>query len=198
MIRHHRSQTRYRQQHGFALIVGLILLVMMTVMAIAAFRLGANQTIVTGNAQHRNEGGDAAQIAIETVINSSAFKENPAAAIANSNCTGGGSNSLCVDVNGDGTPDFKVTLSPQPTCVSAAVIPTAKLDFNVAEDLACSAGTQQAFGVAGAIQTGNSLCANSNWEITAQAKDVATDTQVTVVQGVDVRISTTQMDNNCP
>jgi Tfp pilus assembly protein PilX len=184
-------------QRGITLVIGLIMLVILTLMAVWAFHMGSSQTAIVSNAQHRAEATDAAQQAIDTVLNSSNFMINPAAAIPASNCTSGGSNSLCVDVNGDGSPDVKVTLAPKPTCISGAPINANTLDFSKPEDLACAAGSQQAFGVQGAA-SGNSLCANSNWEITAAAADAATNTKVTVVQGVSARIAATDLANNCP
>lgn len=188
---------RPARQRGITLVVGLIMLVILTLMAIAAFHMGSSQTAIVGNAQHRSEATDAAQQAIDTVLNSSNFMVNPAAAIPAGNCTGGAANTLCVDVNGDGVGDVTVTLAPQPKCISGAPINANTLDFSKPEDLACAAGSQQAFGVQGAA-AGNSLCANSNWEITAAAADSATNTKVTVVQGVSARIATTDLTNNCP
>jgi Tfp pilus assembly protein PilX len=185
------------QQRGITLVVGLIMLVLLTLMAIAAFHMGSAQQTIVSNAQHRNEATDAAQQAIETVVNSSNFMVNPSAAIPTSNCSGGGSNTLCTDVNGDGIADIKVTLSPQPTCISGAPINASTLDFSKAEDLGCSSGIQQSFGVQGATSA-DSLCAQSNWEVTAVANDTATKTNVTVVQGVSARIATTDLTNNCP
>lgn len=185
------------RQRGLTLVMGLIMLVVLTLAAVAAFHLGANQTIIVGNAQHRNEGVDAAQQAIDTVLNSSNFTANPAAAIPNSNCPAGGANSLCVDSNGDQVSDFTVTLTPKPNCIVAAPIPVNQLDFSNQQDLACAPQSQQTFGVANANQTGSSLCANSNWEIAAQAVDPSTSTQVTVVQGVAVRIATTDAKTYC-
>ncbi|WP_153109272.1 pilus assembly PilX family protein [Propionivibrio limicola] len=188
----------HSRQGGFVLVMGLIMLVLLTVMAVLAFRLGANQTIIVANAQHRNEGLDAAQQAIETVVNSSNFTQNPAASIASSNCSDGSSNTHCVDSNGDGKSDFRVTLTPQPGCVLAAPIPASQLDFTNLDDLACSAETQQTFGVSGASPSGNSLCANSTWEVNAEAVDTATGATVNVAQGVAVRIAATDMATNCP
>lgn len=188
---------RRARQRGVTLVIGLIMLVLLTLMAVAAFHMGTSQTAIVSNAQHRGEATDAAQEAINTVLNSSNFMINPAAAIPNSNCTGGGANSLCVDVNGDGVGDVTVTLVPQPKCISGAPINASTLNFSNASDLACASGVQQNFGVQGAA-SGASLCANSNWEITAAAKDAATNTNVTVVQGVAARIATTDLANNCP
>lgn len=189
---------RVPRQRGFTLLVGLIMLVLLTLLAVATFRLGLTQATVVANAQYRNEAIGAAQQAIDVTINSSNFTQNPAAAIPQSNCSGGGANSLCVDANGDGNQDIRVTLTPQPTCVKAAVISASQLDFNVPDDLACAAATQQDFGVIKTNPSGNSLCANSTWEVTANAVDESTGTNVTVAQGVSVRIPATAMTTNCP
>lgn len=186
------------RQRGLSLVIGLIMLFIMTLIAIASFQLGSDQTVVVANAQQRNEGIDAAQQAIEIVVNSISFTQNPAVAIPTSNCSGGGANRWCVDTTGDGTNDFTVTLAPQPSCVTAASIPMSQLDFSKADDLACVAGSRQDFGVTGAMSSSDSLCANATWEISAQAADAATGTMANVVQGVSLRIATNDMANYCP
>jgi hypothetical protein len=45
----------------------------------------------------------------------------------------------------------------------------------------------QQFGVAGAV-SGNSLCANTVWEITADTTGAATGAKVKVSQGVGVKV----------
>lgn len=187
------------RQSGFALIFGLIMLALLTLLAVTAFHLGANQTLVVANAQHRNEGVDAAQQAIDTVINSSAFTQNPAAAIPTSNCAGGGANTLCVDSNGDGVSDFKVTLTPQPKCITIAYV---QPDLANTADQGCGglATPQGGFGVAGTPGGQSSICANAVWEVNAQAVDNATGTTVNVVQGVGVRVLAPpgQLSTICP
>jgi Tfp pilus assembly protein PilX len=185
-----------RRQSGITLVTALIMLVLLTLMAITAFHLGSSQTLIVSNAQHRDEAMDAAQQAIDTVLNSSNFMVNPDAAIAASNCTGGGANTWCVDVNGDGTQDIKVALTPVPKCISGAPIANSSLDFTKAEDVKCSIQQQQTFGIEGSTSQ-NSLCAQSGWEITAAASDLVTNTSVTIVQGTSARIATTDLNNNC-
>lgn len=185
------------KQQGFSLFAGLMILVLMTILAISAFRVGINETMVVANAQHRNEAIDAAQQVIDMVASSNNFTQNPAAAVPNSNCTGGGANSWCVDNNADGVNDVKVQLNPEPDCVAASVIPASQLDLTQAADLTCAAGVQQNFGVVGAV-SGDSMCANSTWEISAQANDTATGTTATVAQGINVRIAATDMATYCP
>ncbi len=191
-----RSQPAVRQR-GLALFFSLIMLLLMTLIAVTAFRVGGNQTIVVANAQHRSEGFDAAQEAIGIVLNSGNFAVNPAAAIPTSNCAGGGANSWCVDSNGDNTSDFTVAIIPQPACLFALPIPNARLDYSIPDDQSCVAGSQQNFGVSGAV-SGNSLCADSNWEIGAQASDAITATTFNAVQGVGMRIASDDMATNCP
>ena len=187
-----------RKQQGFSLLISMIMLLLMTLMAIASFHMSSSQTAIVANSQHKNEGIDAATQAIEQVVNSSNFTQNPTAAIPSSNCTsGGGSNTWCVDSNGDGVQDFTVTL-PVVKCIEAAPILNSQLNMQNADDLACSSQMQQSFGVAGGTGSGNSMCANSTWEITAQANDSATETSATVTQGVSMRIAATAMANNCP
>ena len=192
---HHHARIR-RGQRGITLVVGLIMLLLLTLMAVVAFHMGTSQTAIVANAQHRDEATDAAQQAIDTVLNSSNFMVDPSAAIPASNCPGAGANTLCVDVSGDGTPDVKVSLTPQPTCISGAPIPNGALDLSKSEDLACAAGAGQTMGIEGSTN-GNSLCATSSWEITAMAADMATNTNVTVVEGANARIATTDLANNC-
>jgi Tfp pilus assembly protein PilX len=190
-----RGSKKMIKQQGIALVIGLIMLVLMTLLAIAAFNIGSSQTAVVNNAQYKNEATAAAQTAIDMVINSSNFTTNPAAAITGSNC-GTGTNVLCVDTNGDGNYDVTVNLAT-PTCIAATPIPTSQLDFTKSDDLACSAGTQQTFGTSGSV-SGNSLCANSTWEVDATATDPTTNTTAEVVQGVGVRIAATDMSTYCP
>ena len=66
----------------------------------------------------------------------------------------------------------------------------------LAEDLGCAAGQQQQFGVAGAV-TGNSLCASSVWEISAHAQGLNSGANVTVRQGIGVRISADEAGSAC-
>jgi hypothetical protein len=58
-------------------------------------------------------------------------------------------------------------------------------------------GSSQSFGVAGAVD-GNSACADSVWEIRAEATDMETEAQVAVTQGVAVRVARDDVTNNCP
>jgi hypothetical protein len=75
-------------------------------------------------------------------------------------------------------------------------IKASELNLSNAEDLGCSAGQAQQFGVAGA-PSGESLCANTAWDITAETNATVSRTRVTVTQGVVVRINADDMASTC-
>lgn len=182
-----------RGQRGSTLVVALILLVLMTLFALSSMNTANTSLKVTGNMQAKSEALNAAQETIETVISTPQFIADPANAVINP-CAG--ANTRCADVTGDGTPEYTTTLVPQPVCVSAKPIKNETLNLTNAEDLGCSSGQQQQFGVAGAV-TGNSLCANSVWEISAQTRAVNSGATVSVRQGVGVRISADDSGTTC-
>jgi Tfp pilus assembly protein PilX len=188
------------RQRGITLVTALIMLVLLTLMAITAFHIGTSQTSIVSNAQHRDEALDAAQQAIDKVINSPDFMSTPAAAIASTatNCSGGAANTWCVDVNGDGTLDITVALTPQPKCVSGSAISNDALDIVLnPEDQQClTPQGQECLGMPGGCPS-TSLCANATWEVSAQASDTTTNTKVNVVQGVASRMWKTDLDSNC-
>ena len=72
-----------------------------------------------------------------------------------------------------------------------------QLDLAKEEDLVCSMGSTQSFGVTGAVD-GNSACADSVWEINAVATDMETEAEVQVTQGVAVRVARDDVTNTCP
>jgi Tfp pilus assembly protein PilX len=182
-----------RAQRGATLIVSLILLVLLTLFALSSLNSASTSLKVTGNMQAKSEALNAAQEAIETVISTPQFIADPANAVVNP-C--GAANTLCTDVTGDGQPEYTTTLVPQPTCVSVKPIKNETLNLGNPEDLGCATGQQQQFGIAGAA-TGNSLCANSVWEVSAQSVSGTSGAAVTVRQGVGVRISADSAAGAC-
>lgn len=93
-------------QRGAALAIGMIMLVLITLMLIAALNLGTTNFRAMSNMQFRSEAIAAANRAIEQVI-SSPFTVAPAAEAIN------------VDLDNDGTTDYVVQIA-QPQCVYAA------------------------------------------------------------------------------
>jgi PilX N-terminal len=190
-----------RSQRGTTLIVALIMLVLLTLFAVSSFNTANTNLKVVGNMQQKNEALNAAQAAIESVISTPQFIANPANAVP---VPCAAANTMCTDVSGDGVPDFTTTLvgpdypTPphQPTCVTVRPIKNQELVLTNPEDLGCAAGQMQQFGVAGAV-TGDSLCANTVWEIKARTVSSLSGATVIVTQGVGVRISTDDAGTSC-
>ena len=182
-----------RRQRGTTLIIALIMLVLLTLFALSSLNTANTNLRVVGNMQAKAEAMSVAQETIEKTISSPQFIVNPANAVLDP-C--GAANTRCVDINSDGTPEFTITLTPQPACVMVSPIKNSALDLSNTEDLGCSSGQQQQFGVAGAV-TGDSLCSNTTWEIRAQAVDSSTSATATITQGVDVRISADDAGTSC-
>lgn len=179
---------------GAILVISLIMLILMTLLAVSVFNLGKGDFQVIGNAQRQNEALVAAQETIEAAISTTRLFESPAN-IFPAPCAG--ANTKCVDSNGDGQMDVTVTLTPTPSCVKAATVKSVALNLSNAEDVGCAVSAAQSFGVAGAA-TGDSLCADSLWEVAAVAVDTQAQATVTVTQGVAVRVSTDNIATSCP
>ena len=191
-----------RAQRGATLIIALIMLVLLTLFAVSSFNTANTNLKVVGNMQQKTEALNAAQQAIETVVSTPQFIANPANAVPTP-C--GSANTLCTDVTGDSVADFTTTLigpdypagPHQPTCVTVRVIKNQELVLTTSEDLGCAAGQQAgAAGVAGAM-TGDSLCANTVWEIRARTVSSSSGATVTVTQGVGVRVSADAAGTSC-
>jgi len=194
--------TQSHRQSGATLLVTLIMLIMLTLFAVSAMNTGTLNLRMVGNMQARSEALDATNRIIEQVLSMPTFITTPSNAVA-SPC--GTPNTICTDLNGDGTPDLTTTLSPAPTCVQARAIKVQELVLAVGrEDLACvQAQAQGTFAVAGAASTGDSLCGVTVWDITAVTRTsgataATSDVNFTATQGVGVRVNALDMVTNCP
>src|ERR1700692_3718270 len=146
------------RQRGAALIVSLIMLILISLLAVASFRLGKSDLQIVGNMQQRKQALSAAQQAIEQVISSTLFTTAPTNALPTP--CGGVANTACVDVNGDGVADVNVSILV--LCNAIAPILNAALDLTNPNDAGCALGANQNAGVAGAANN-NSMCSNSVW-----------------------------------
>lgn len=186
---------RHRQR-GIVMVMGLIMLVLMTLLALTTLNLGKSSLQIVGNMQVHKQVVAAAQEAIEDAVSTTRLFLSPTAVFLNP-CAG--TNTKCVDVDGDGHPDITVQLTPTPTCVKAQIIKNAfvNLNLNDLNDQACVLSTSQTFGIAGA-STANSLCSDTVWQIRAQATDDVTQAKVAVTQGVAVRVASDVVTTYCP
>jgi Tfp pilus assembly protein PilX len=186
--------TMPNRQRGVTLITALIMLVLLTLLALTSFNVGKSNLQIVSNMQQRDEATAAAREVIEETISTTRFFVTPENILANP-C--GAPNQRCVDTNGDGKNDVRVVIAPAPKCVKAPLIKNSDLDLAMPEDVKCSMGAAQNFGVEGAVD-GNSACGDSVWEIHAVATDIETAAQVEVTQGVAVRVARDDITNNCP
>ncbi|HYG54825.1 MAG TPA: PilX N-terminal domain-containing pilus assembly protein [Burkholderiales bacterium] len=185
-------------QRGATLFITLIMLVVISLFLVSALNTATTNLKVVGNMQARNEAIQVAQEAIETVVSSTLFISNPSNAVLNP-C--GSANTLCKDFNLDDTTStasalYTTQLTPNPGCVAVRAIKNSELNLAVTEDLGCAAGQSQQFGVSGAV-TGDSLCSQTVWEITARTTDSSTGASVTLTQGVSVRVSADDASASC-
>ncbi len=179
---------------GSTLFVGLIMLLLMTLMAVAAFNMGRTGFDVVANMQQKDAAVASANDAIQEVLSTTRMFQSPNAVFLTP-CAG--ANTRCFDVNGDGQKDITVTLNPAPSCVVAQTVKNSNLDLSNAQDAGCIVGTPQNYGIIGAV-TGDSLCADSVWEVNAVSADNATKATTTVTEGVAVRVSTANISASCP
>lgn len=186
-----------RNQQGWVMISAIIMLFVMTLMALMAMRNSTTTNQIVANVQTRNVTATAAQSAIDMVINSRNFLDNPDAPIpvANRNCPGAPANQFCVDTNGDNTPDIEVTITQADTtnplkvgCTSFRPIANGVLNLADATDKTCIVSQTNPMGIEVINPTDPSLCADSAWDIRADARDLITEARVVVHQGISVRV----------
>src|ERR1043166_2911381 len=191
-------------QRGLTLFVGLIMLVLTTLIVLASFHLGRSNLDIVGNAQHRDEGLGAAQQTIENSVNSPLLTTSPAS-IFPTPCAGFPANTLCYDVNGDGTNDVVVQITPAPSCIKANPTPMTRLNLADANDQLCVVGANQGgFGMGGL--SGISNCADTVWDVRAVAQTLdpsgaapARQGATAVVnQGVALRVAKDDVATSCP
>lgn len=181
-----------RPQRGASLVISMIMLLLLSLMAANAFKSTSNSLRIVGNTQWRQESQAAAQKAIEQTISSAAFASDPEAVAATP---------VPVDINGDGTSDYTVSLDPQPNCYRTRTIKTIELNPDLPADLACVQSSNLAntgLDTDDAVAlSGNSMCATTEWDIAATVNDPASNTNIAVHQGVTIRVPEAEVDNLC-
>lgn len=191
-----------RSQRGVTLVITLIMLVLLTIMALTSFNIGKTSLQVVGNAQEQAQVLNAAQTMLNQVVSAPTFVESPGSVLDNSNCPTGitaPANSRCVDLNGDGKTVVVVAMSPPPTCLQSSPIPASSLNLTTvtSEDWGCTLRDRQDFGMEG-VDSGDSLCSNSLWELNAEATDPVSSAKAVVTQGVSMRVSRDAVATACP
>jgi hypothetical protein len=181
-----------QHQRGAALFVVMVLLLTMLWFALSAFRIGGQGLQIVGNVQAEQQASAAAQRAIDQTISSNLFTKDPVAVAAAP---------IPTDIDGDGSADFTAQLDPVPKCYRVRPIKTMELDVGKASDRVClqsSGGTGNLFDVPGApVGAGDSLCAHTEWNVGARVSDAVTRTNVSVSQGVAIRVEKANANNYC-
>jgi Tfp pilus assembly protein PilX len=149
-----------RAQRGSALIVALILLVVAALLGIGAVQAGMMGTRIGRNAQLTQQAQLAAQRAIDGTLSQLATFTGAATAPATSVQT--------IDIDGDGTADFSVTLN-RPACVAIANAKDYSYLTNPPKD--------------------------TTWVIRAVATEINGNASAEVTQGIRVRLPTSA---ECP
>ena len=184
--------SRHRQR-GATLIIALIMLVALAMLSLWSFNAGTMTLRVVGNSQTRQEVVSAAQAATELTLSTPLFTQEPVAVSANA---------IPIDIDGDAQPDYQARLTPAPACYRVRVLKVNELDPSSEGDRAClGSSTVQNPGIetAGAAPaTGDSLCADSEWNVRAVVSDTRSHATAAVNQGVAVRTLTTDTASACP
>jgi hypothetical protein len=187
-MRRHRSS-----QRGATLIISLIMLVAMAMLSVWAFNSGSMNLRVVANSQSRQEVVSAAAAAIELTISTPLFAQDPAAVAASP---------IPIDIDGDANADYQAQLTPVPSCYRVRVLKVNELDPASAGDRAClgsSSATNPGIETVGAATTtGDSLCADSEWNLRAVVADPRSNASAAINQGIAVRSLSTDTANACP
>jgi type IV pilus assembly PilX-like protein len=189
MARNPMSRPSKHGQRGISLVLGMIMLVLMTLLAITAFQASNVNLRIAGNMQVRQETLAAAQTATEQVLSSPAFIDPatpPAAATVNLNST-----------------SFTVNFTPAPACKSVVDLPSEDLVPTNPDDFVCipsSAlpGSSSGIFLPGSAPSAPSYCSNARWAVIADVADANTGARTTLEQGVAVRISKAAALTACP
>ncbi len=174
------AQPSARRQGGMTLLIAMIILLMITMLAVSAYKVSNTNLKAVGSMQGRQEGLSSAQSVIEQVLSSLQFTRTPAAVAAQH---------WGIDINGDGVEDFDVLLSPIPKCIRIAPVVIGATPS--AADYPCIGSA-----VLGKAHL-SSYCADTIWEISATTQDKLTAANTTIRQGVAVRVGVDDASSSC-
>ena len=152
-----KPMNSFRRQRGIAMVIGMIMLVLLTLLVVSAINSSSVNLRITGNMQAQDGARAVAQQAIEKVLGDyTKFYPTPTAVAA----TG-------YDINNDTNNDFQVAVAA-PVCKAAAKqIPGREAD--------CINGAKAGF-----------YCWDTLWEVVATATDTKTGVRQVVTQGVSI------------
>jgi len=202
----HRTHGARKGQSGVVLMIGMVLLLMLTLVAVGVIRLSTRHTQVVNNEQVRTEATSAANYALDLVLN------EPATTWSDLRSSTGRVQqvNLGMEKSADST---EVSVNVQVhnlTCKRARIIKNAELmkqsagvNYIPAGDASCFGGASNTGltivdpGAAG-TSSGDSNCATVLYEVEAIAADPKLlNATATVVQGVEVRTDISTLATSC-
>lgn len=206
MNTHRRTRRSRHRQAGVVLMIGMIMLLMVTLVAVGVVRLSLRHTQVVNNEQTRTEATAAANYALDLVLNSPATTWKPYKTDAGTALYV----NLGVTAQDDTTAASTAVTVKKLACKRPRVLKIAELisvtdgmpwlsaENSTCEDIPGNNALTQVDTSAVGGSAGNSSCAMVLFEMQAESHDAQqTSASSTVVQGIEVRTHTTTMDNDC-
>ena len=194
------------RQSGVVLMIGMVMLLMLTLVAVGVIRMAARHGQVVDNAQVRSEAGAAGNYALDMVLNEPSTTWNDLKTAAGRNFAV----NLGTQHSADSTANSVNVVVRNLTCKRARVIKNAELvrqsggiSYVDAADASCFGGASNT-GLTivdpGAVgtPTGDSYCGTVLYDMQAQTGDAKLlDATATVVQGVEVRTDIASLAASC-
>lgn len=198
------------RQRGSTLLVVMVFLLLVAIASISAIRSSTTNLRATGNMMIRQEALAAAQAAVETTVSTAAFQADPAASAPFAR-------NVTVDVDGDGTNDYTVAVTPATSCTKIRQLLVSEFPKEASTGLPtaawrrCDPGNSgSAVGSGGntsgliesdtpvtAAATGKSFCVETHWNVEASVTDSRTSTVLVLNQGVTVPYSIGEALQRC-
>jgi hypothetical protein len=165
------AMTTRQRQRGVAMVIGMIMLVLITLLVVSAINSGSVNLRIAGNMQAEEGARAVAQQAINQVIGASAnFYPTPTGINYDPLTKTAASTTPNYDINNDGVADYVVWVTP-PVCKVAA-----KEDPGHTAD--CINGRRAGL-----------FCWDTVWEVVGTATDAKTGVKQVITQGITIRFA---------
>lgn len=158
------------RERGATLVIGMIMLVVITLMVLAAFRLSSTNLQAVGNMQFRNEATAAANKAVEQDIQNLPFTNT---------------DTIPVAINDPANPSYTVNVTP--TCIRESLASTganaqSDCSYNLDGTITCASATPSFATV---------------WDMQATVTDATTGSSMIVHHGVAAYLNQSQCNTSC-
>ncbi len=189
-----------RRESGTVLFVALIMLVLVTLLGVAAMRLTTTNLQAVGNEQFATEAQSVAEFALDQTVNNKDFIDitTPTPQTV----------SFTQDDSATDPAAFSVTLGI-PACRRHRLIKKSELVTTLPggqvtvlpDDQPCigglSSGGMTSIDLSAASSADDSLCSTALFDVQADVNDPTTSASVTVNQGIELRIDSAEAETRC-